>query len=319
VFKYDPRDPFWEMALQFFGCPNATTNQHCSMEASPGGSQRNAHAADGLVNPRTPAWDVTPSGGTPPSMQLPPATAYEQERQDIAYRNRTGSAIDLDDMLGVILDGLAALGPAVAGNTFVVFTSDNGYHLNEHRLILGKEHPYTTDVRVPLYISGPGIVANSTAEHPTTHIDLTATLVELAGAVPVGPPLDGLSFAAALTPTPIAPAVWRNFSFAENADDSTTWVQLRRPLAPAGAGDTAAATAFHWWCVNASELFDLAADPWQLANLANNTPRGAAIAREALPLVLALAACAGANCSAPTPLAAVPANPLSCYKTNRTI
>ena len=319
VLKYALTDPFWEMALQLFGCPNATANYHCNMEASPCVSQRNAHAADGLTNPRTPAWDVTPSGGTPPSMQLPPATAYEQQRQDIAYRNRTGSALDLDDMLGVILDGLAALGPAVAANTYVVFTSDNGYHLNEHRLILGKEHPYTTDVRVPLYISGPGVPANSTAAHPTTHVDLTATLVELAGATPVGPPLDGLSFAAALTATPVAPAAWRNFSYAENADDDTTWVQLRRPLAPAGAGDTAAATAFHWWCSNASEVFDLAADPWQLANLANSTPRGAAIALEALPLVLALARCAGANCSAPTPLAVIPADPLSCYKTNRTI
>jgi hypothetical protein len=36
-----------------------------------------------------------------------------------------------------------------------------------YTLILGKEHPYSTDVRVPLYISGPG---NSTAAHPTTHV-----------------------------------------------------------------------------------------------------------------------------------------------------
>ncbi len=319
VFKYAATDPFWEMSLEFFGCPNSTLNQHCSLEASPCVSQRNAHAADGLTNPHTPAWDTIPSGGVPPSMQLPPATAYEQERQDIAFRNRTGSALDLDDMLGVVLDGLAALGPAVAANTFVVFTSDNGYHLNEHRLILGKEHPYTTDVRVPLYISGPGIPPNSTAQHPTTHVDLTATLVELAGATPVGPPLDGLSFTAALTPSPIAPEAWRNFSYAENADDGTTWVQLRRPLASADPGDEAAATAFHWWCANASELFDLAADPWQLVNLANSTPRGQAVAREALPFLLALAGCAGANCSAPTPLAVVPANPLRCYTTNRTI
>lgn len=317
VFKYAPTDPFWETALEFFGCPNATANQKCDMEMSPCVSQRNAHAADGMTNPRTPAWGVTASGSTPPSMRLPSATAYEVSRQDVGFRNRTGSALDLDDMLGVILDGLDALGPAVADNTYVVFTSDNGYHLNEHRLIMGKEHPYSTDVKVPLIIRGPGVPANTSASHPTTHVDLTATIVALAAATPVGPPLDGLSFVNALSATPVAPDEWRTFSFAENAGDETTWVQLRRPL-PA-ADDPAAQTTFHWWCANVSEVFDLANDAWQLANIANATPRGVAVARDALPRALALAHCAGENCSRPQPLASIPPNPLPCYKTNRTI
>ena len=352
VLKYAPTDPFWEAALEFFGCPNGTMNDKCDMEMSPCVSKRNAHVADGMTNPRTPAWGVTASGGTPPSMRLPPATAYEVLRQDVGFRNRTGSALDLDNMLGVILDGLDALGPAVADNTWVIFTSDNvrhlymrgappqavrrpcppplcmhcspthpihtqGYHLNEHRLIMGKEHPYSTDVKVPLIISGPGVPANTTAHHPTTHVDLTATIVALAGATPVGPPLDGLSFVDALTATPVAPHEWRTFSFAENAGDETTWVQLRRPL-PA-ADDSAAQTTFHWWCSNVSEVFDLAGDVWQLANIANATPRGAAVARAALPLALALAQCAGENCSRPQPLTSIPPNPLPCYKTNRTI
>ena len=46
----------------------------------------------------------------PPSMRLPPASPYQQGRQDIGYRNRTGSARDFDDMLGVVLDGIAELG-----------------------------------------------------------------------------------------------------------------------------------------------------------------------------------------------------------------
>jgi hypothetical protein len=319
VLKYQTTDPFWEMALEIFGgCPvaNASANENCNIQTSPCVSERHAHAADGLVNPHTPSWDVSAAGGVPAPMSLPPSTAYEQSRQDVAFRNRTGSALDLDDMLGVILDGLDALGPAVVANTYVVFTSDNGYHLGEHRLQYGKEKPYTTDVRVPLFIRGPGITANSSALHPTTHVDVTATLVELAGATPVGPPLDGLSFAGALSPDPVPPAAWRGFSFSENADDGTTWVQLRRPLA---GPDAAAATTFHWWCSNSSEVFDLAADPWQLANLANTTQRGAAIAADALPLALALAQCAGANCSAPVPLAVIPGDPLKCYKTNRTI
>jgi len=124
VFKYNRADPFWENALQFFGCPNATTNDHCSMEISPCVSAKNAHFADNLTNPITPAWGAVGSGVIPPEReQLPPATAYEIERQNIGFRNRTGSSRDFDDMLGTILDGIDALG--LTEETLVIVTSDN--------------------------------------------------------------------------------------------------------------------------------------------------------------------------------------------------
>ena len=175
-------------------------------------------------------------------------------------------------------------------------------------------------LQVPLFIRGPGIAPNSSAPHPTNHVDLAATIVDLASATVIGPELDGLSFAEALSSTPLPPSAWRNFSFAENADDSTTWVQLRQPLPGPELG---AQTAFHWWCSNFSEVFDLVIDPWQLSNLANTTPRGIAIARYALPLALELAVCAGASCSFPKSIRMDSIDSaysyLPCYKTNRTL
>lgn len=47
------------------------------------------------------------------------------ERQDVGFRNRTASCVDLDDMIGHILMGLEQL--AVLDDTFVIFTADNGY------------------------------------------------------------------------------------------------------------------------------------------------------------------------------------------------
>jgi hypothetical protein len=41
----------------------------------------------------------------------------------------------------------------------------------------------------------------------------------IAGAKPVGPPLDGLSFAAALTADPVPPSEWREFQFSEYFGD----------------------------------------------------------------------------------------------------
>ena len=52
---------------------------------------------------------------------------------------------------------LASVGP----NTYVVLTSDNGFHLGQNGLGRGKGTPYDTDVRVPLLVVGPGVVPGS--------------------------------------------------------------------------------------------------------------------------------------------------------------
>ena len=150
--KYALTDPFWEQNLTAFGCDDPKDNKKCSMTMSPCPSDRHAHAADGLVNPHVPNWNATAAGIVPAYMtkEWPPLTAYEAQRQDMGFRNRTGSAMDLDDMLGVVLDGLEALGPAVAANTYVIFTSDNGFHLGEHQMVFGAW-------RAPVCIGGGGV------------------------------------------------------------------------------------------------------------------------------------------------------------------
>jgi arylsulfatase A-like enzyme len=239
-------------------------------------------------------------------------TAFEAERENFGWRNRTGSAVDLDDMLGVLLDGLAAMG--LEDSTYVIVTSDNGYHLGSHKLPMGKEHPYETDVRIPLLIRGPGVPRNSSLEHPVTQVDLTATLLELAGAAAVGPALDGLSFVPALGGQPLPASSWRNFSYSEHFGGQNTWAHVRQPLAAAEQA-AAARSSFTRWCTNQSEVYDLAADPLQLQNLAGTPGRGAAVANETLQLALALLACSGQNCSVPS--MEQEAAPLPCYKTTR--
>ena len=44
----------------------------------------------------------------------------------------------------------------VAGNTYIVFSSDNGLHMGDHRLLAGKLTAFDTDIRVPLVVAGPG-------------------------------------------------------------------------------------------------------------------------------------------------------------------
>ena len=69
------------------------------------------------------------------------------------FRRRARSVLAIDEMLGRVRATLDELG--VAGDTYVVFTSDNGYHLGHYRLMQGKRTAYEPDIRVPLVVAGP--------------------------------------------------------------------------------------------------------------------------------------------------------------------
>nr|MBA3309209.1 sulfatase-like hydrolase/transferase [Nocardioidaceae bacterium] len=76
-------------------------------------------------------------------------------------------------------------------DTYIIFTSDNGVHLGEHRWsakVLG----YEPAIRVPLIISGPGLPKGVERDQAVTMVDLAATIADLAGVEP-GLPQDGES------------------------------------------------------------------------------------------------------------------------------
>ena len=298
---YAPTDPHWDWTVPCpAGDPNCCPSTpapgapgHCAVPIDPCPSLATAHMFDGMKNPHVPAYNATESGPVPAFMRkMKPLTAWEMGRQDAGFRNRSSSAVDLDHMLGVVMDGLKTLG--VAENTHVWFTSDNGYHLGEHSMVFGKGQPYETDVRLPFYAWGPGVPRNSTQAHPTTHVDIAATVVELAGATPVGEPLDGLSFASVLGAAPPPPQAWRNHSFSEFFGNADTWASLRSPLYSGWVRAKVNA-----WCTNDTEVFNLTADPWELANVAKGA--GAAVLNSTLPLLSAMARCKGGLCRHPVP------------------
>merc|ERR1712173_151160 len=95
-------------------------------------------------------------------------------------------------------------------------------------LLFGKDHPYETDIRIPMYVTGPGVPRGELRSHPTTHLDLTATIASLAGATKFAPhALDGKSMATLLTSAPPSVQNWRQFSFSEFYREDNTWRQIR--------------------------------------------------------------------------------------------
>ncbi len=78
-------------------------------------------------------------------------------------------------------------------NTMLIFTSDNGYFFGEHRIYLNKVFPYEEAVRVPLVVRSPDSLLGPAARRdgppaevatPVNNLDLTATILDLAGAQP---------------------------------------------------------------------------------------------------------------------------------------
>ena len=119
----------------------------------------------------------------------------------------------VDQLLAGIEAELASRG--LARNTYIVFSSDNGYHMGQHRLLPGKQTAFDTDIRVPLIIAGPGVPAGRTITEVTQNVDLYPTFVQLAGGTPVQ--TDGHSLLPLLHPTGSgAPTRWRTIALIEH-------------------------------------------------------------------------------------------------------
>eukprot|EP00054_Salpingoeca_dolichothecata_P012519 m.69423 g.69423 ORF g.69423 m.69423 type:complete len:312 (+) comp19983_c0_seq1:791-1726(+) len=295
---------------------------------SPCPQVKNKHAFDGVKNPHPPSWNRSATGGVPDWIRTRGnidragcCDEWGSMREDIGYRNRSASGIDLDELLGNIIDGLEARG--VLNNTYIFLSGDNGYHLGQHHLLFGKTEPYETDLRVPMWVRGPGVPAGSTRPHPTAHIDITRTIVELAQAEKTSPleVMDGKSFASVLTTNPPSIADWRPYSFSEFYTMNNTWLAVRRVNETTGE----AAEKVIVWCSQQYQVFKLPTDPYELANLAS-TPEGEQKVKQWLPTMIELSHCKGPEeCFKPMPsskqaeergviLGRAADNPLPCHK-----
>lgn len=79
----------------------------------------------------------------------------------------------------------------ILDNTFIIYTTDNGFHIGQHRLQPGKSCPYDTDINIPLIIRGPGVPRNKTTDIVTTHTDLAPTFFDIFE-IPLRPDFDGI-------------------------------------------------------------------------------------------------------------------------------
>ena len=234
------------------------------------------------IAPRTPGFNEADVSDKPPGVrQRALLTPGQIAVLDHLYRERLRSLLAIDEAIERFVQTLTRLGELA--NTYVIFTSDHGYHLGQHRYMTGKFQIYEEDIRVPAFVRGPGVPAKARRGHFALNIDWGPTFTELAGVTTPGT-VDGRS----LTPL-----------LRRDAPPADAWRQdfLVEIYRPTGEEIRALRTLTHTYAeysTGARELYDVRVDPHQLAN------RHAGADADALARLAArlkeLAACAAATC-----------------------
>jgi N-acetylglucosamine-6-sulfatase len=114
------------------------------------------------------------------------------ETIDDTYRKRLQTLLTVDDIVEEVV--LQLNKQQLIDDTYIVFTSDHGYHLGQWAMAWDKRLPYETDIRVPLIVRGPSIPIKSVEPSPVMLIDLAPTILNWAK-IPVDmKELDGKPF-----------------------------------------------------------------------------------------------------------------------------
>ena len=218
---------------------------------------RDEHKFDGEKAPRTPSFNENDVSDKPPWIRdLPRLSDTQKAEIDAKHEGRAETMQALDDLVEAVVDELRSTG--VEGNTYVVFTSDNGFHLGEHRIALSKGYAYEESVHMPLLIRGPGVQAGATTRRLTLNTDFFPTFTDLAS-IQTPRYVDGRSLRPLLEGST---STWRTAILLESAyyHQRDTWFSGIR------TGDGKKYLEYEG---GFRELYDLNADPYELKNTYN--------------------------------------------------
>jgi len=248
---------------------------------------RNACDFPGLTEPRDPSFNAT--SVNPPEwlrrlQDRGPLSSDVIAGLDTGYRMRAQSVEAVDKLVADVEATLARR--HLLDNTYIVFSSDNGYHMGQHRQTHGKQTAFDTDIRVPLIVAGPGVPHGRVVHQVAQNVDLYPTFVQLAGAKPHRP-VDGHSLVPLLHPGKRAVA-WRTAALVEhhfqarnkNDPDSeggaggkspTTYeaIRISTPHLPHFRGRVEAVYVEYADAAHEIEYYDIRRDPYELDNVAH--------------------------------------------------
>lgn len=233
----------------------------------------------------------------------------------VYYQKALESLRSVDEGVKLIVDTLGGLHRL--RNTYIIFTSDNGFFYGEHRLTGGKFLAYEPATHLPLLIRGPGIKPGTSTGELAANIDIAPTVLDLAGAA-ADKSIDGRSLVPYMRDPSLRsrrPILFE--SFVETADveaNGEPTAQRARRSTKAGPKATASIVAppkdyegirlgpykYIEWPDGEKELYDITKDPNELNNVvrvANLSPIRAFLHAQ----LVRLETCVGRTCQEVAP------------------
>jgi len=207
-----------------------------------------------------PSFNEKDVSDKPKFLQFPLLSSSEVEVWKKRWRKSLEAGRAVDDLVQTIFDALNKVGQAK--NTYVIYASDNGFLVGEHRQ-KGKGNPYQESVRSWTYVWGPGIVPGED-HHIISNMDFLPTIMEIAGR-PIPDWADGRSLLPLLHgKNPPWRTVFLSQGFPMSDDEGD---------AKEGSGNTFLSLVRPQWTFTrydgTNEFYDLQADPYELKNKAS--------------------------------------------------
>ena len=97
---------------------------------------------------------------------------------DNFQRDRLRALQAVDEMVERIVKRLDD--KKILDNTYIIYTSDNGFHISQHRLTPGKNCGIEEDINIPLIIRGPTVSKGVITNKMSSHTDIAPTIMKLA-------------------------------------------------------------------------------------------------------------------------------------------
>ncbi|XP_063220192.1 N-acetylglucosamine-6-sulfatase-like isoform X2 [Bacillus rossius redtenbacheri] len=143
--------------------------------------------------PKTPNFNTSDNKDKHWLLRMSPAPLPDSmsSHLDNIYSSRWETLLSVDDMVEAVIEQLDTVG--LLNDTYIIFTSDHGFHVGQFSLPWDKRQPYDFDIQIPLMIRGPGIKRKTMINHPVLNIDLAPTILTMAGLEPPAY-MDGSSF-----------------------------------------------------------------------------------------------------------------------------
>ena len=257
---------------------------------------RHAALMPDLKAPRGGSFNEADVSDKPAGLRFDPLLSDDEIiKLDEEFRARVLTMQAVDEMIVQLVNVLKET--QQLDNTYIIFTSDNGYHLGQHRLRYGKDSPYEEDIHVPFIIRGPGIEPNTTLKgYLTGNVDFAPTIAELAGVIP---PVyvDGRSMVSLLKGGRPVANEWRSAYLLEFYGYNLGGEASDTPAPqPVYLGLRTQDYLYVEYEDSFVELYDLHTDPYEMDNIAATADK---VLLDGLSAQLkALSTCAGGQCRA---------------------